>query len=130
MRLLGELGADAARERAARRLEAFVAAEASRLLFVLSRLKAAMADGRLKGLARGLAYQLVEQFGVLDRGTVETQVRALSQKERRTLKGARRAFRRLQPLSAGAFGVGGAGRSATAFAELGAAGLAARAAAL
>ena len=67
VRLFGEFGADAARERAARRLEAYVAAEASRRLAVLKRLKAAIADGRLKGLARGLAYQLVEQFGVLDR---------------------------------------------------------------
>ncbi len=87
VRLLGEFGADAARERAARRLEAYVAAEASRRLFVLKRLKAAIADGRLKGLARGLAYQLVEQFGVLDRGKAETQLRALSQRERRALKG-------------------------------------------
>ena len=87
VRLFGEFGADAARERAARRLEAYVAAEASRRLAVLKRLKAAIADGRLKGLARGLAYQLVEQFGVLDRGKAEAQLRALSQRERRTLKG-------------------------------------------
>jgi ATP-dependent RNA helicase SUPV3L1/SUV3 len=87
VRLLGELGPNAVRERAARRLEAFVAAEASRVLFVLKRLKAAIADGRLKGLARGLAYQLTEQFGVLDRKTVAAQVRVLSQKERRALKG-------------------------------------------
>jgi ATP-dependent RNA helicase SUPV3L1/SUV3 len=86
VRLLGELGPAATRERAARRLEAFVAAEASRRLFVLKRLKAAVADGRLKGLARGLAYQLVEQFGVLDRQKVETHVRALSRQERRALK--------------------------------------------
>jgi ATP-dependent RNA helicase SUPV3L1/SUV3 len=86
VRLLGEFGADAARERAARRLEAYVAGEASRRLAVLARLKAAIADGRLKGLARGLAYQLVEQFGVVDRAKAETQLRALSRSERRTLK--------------------------------------------
>jgi ATP-dependent RNA helicase SUPV3L1/SUV3 len=86
VRLLGELGPGATRERAARRLEAFIAAEASRRLFVLKRLKAAVADGRLKGLARGLAYQLVEQFGMMDRKKAETHVRALSQKERRALK--------------------------------------------
>ena len=63
----------ATRERAARRLEAFVAAEACRRLGALKLLKAAIADGRLKGLARGLAYQLVEQFGVLDRRQAETQ---------------------------------------------------------
>jgi ATP-dependent RNA helicase SUPV3L1/SUV3 len=86
VRLFGEFGADVARERAARRLEAYVAAEASRRLTALVRLKAAIADGRLKGLARGLAYQLVEQFGVLGRGKAETQLRALSRSERRTLK--------------------------------------------
>jgi ATP-dependent RNA helicase SUPV3L1/SUV3 len=87
VRLAGEFGAEPARERAVRRLEAYVAAEASRRLFVLKRLKAAVADGRLKGLARGVAYQLVEQFGVVDRRRAETQLRALSRSERRTLKG-------------------------------------------
>jgi ATP-dependent RNA helicase SUPV3L1/SUV3 len=87
VRLLGELGPVAARGRAARRLETFVAAEASRRLFVLKQMKEAIADGRLKGLARGLAYQLVEQFGVLDRKKVEAQARALAAKERRALKG-------------------------------------------
>jgi ATP-dependent RNA helicase SUPV3L1/SUV3 len=87
VRLLGEHGPVAARERAARRLETFVAAEASRRLFVLKQMKEAIADGRLKGLARGLAYQLVEQFGVLDRKKVEAQARALAAKERRVLKG-------------------------------------------
>ncbi|HEY4926717.1 MAG TPA: hypothetical protein VII20_20085, partial [Roseiarcus sp.] len=87
VRLLGELGPAATRERGARRLEAFVAAEASARLSVLKRLQAAMAEGRLRGLARGLAYQLVEQFGVLDRKRVESEIRALSQKERRILKG-------------------------------------------
>ena len=75
VRLLGEFGADAPRERAARRLEAFVAAEASRRLVVLKRLKAAISEGQLKGLARGVAYQLVEQFGVLDRRRAEAQLR-------------------------------------------------------
>ncbi|MGD0641775.1 MAG: hypothetical protein ABSC22_13595, partial [Roseiarcus sp.] len=87
VRLAGEFGAEPARERATRRLEAYVAAESSRRLAVLKRLKAAVADGRLKGLARGVAYQLVEQFGVVDRRKAETQLRALSRSERRTLKG-------------------------------------------
>ena len=64
VRLIGEFGAEPQRERAARRLEAFVAAEATRRLSALKHLKEAIEDGRLKGLARGLAYQLVEQFGV------------------------------------------------------------------
>jgi ATP-dependent RNA helicase SUPV3L1/SUV3 len=87
VRLYGELGAEAPRERAARRLEAFVAAEAGRRLAVLTQLKSAIADGRLKGLARGLGYQLVEQFGVLDRRKAENELRALSRSERRALKG-------------------------------------------
>jgi ATP-dependent RNA helicase SUPV3L1/SUV3 len=87
VRLWGEIGPVAMRERAVRRLESFVADEAHRGLFALGRLKSAVADGRLKGLARGLAYQLVEHFGVLDRREVEAHVRALSSGERRALKG-------------------------------------------
>ena len=87
VRLYGEIGAAMMRERAVRRLESFVADEAHRGLFALARLKSAVADGRLRGLARGLAYQLVEQFGVLDRKEVETHVRALRAGERRALKG-------------------------------------------
>ena len=86
VRLLGHLGPATVRERATRRLEAFVAAEANRRLGPLRRLKAAIAEGRIKGLARGLAYQLVEHCGVLDRQPAEAQVRALSQEERRALK--------------------------------------------
>ena len=86
IRLLGELGPETARERATRRLEAFVAAEASRRLRRLRELKAAVADGRIKGLARGLAYRLIEGGGVLDRADVEHEVKALSVGERRALK--------------------------------------------
>ena len=86
VRLVGDFGHDAARERAARRLEAFVAREASRRLVALKRLMEAIADGTLKGLARGVAYQLVEQFGVLDRRRADEHIRALSRHERRVLK--------------------------------------------
>ena len=86
MRLIGEFGAEPQRERAARRLEAFVAAEASRRLYALKHLKEAIEDGRLRGLARGLAYQLVEQFGALDRRAADARIRLLSRNERRTLK--------------------------------------------
>ncbi len=86
VRLLGQLGPAATRERAARRLEAFVAAEASRQLAALRRLKTAVAEGRVKGLARGIAYQLVENGGVLERKCVQAEARALSQDERRVLK--------------------------------------------
>jgi ATP-dependent RNA helicase SUPV3L1/SUV3 len=86
VRLIGDFGADAQRERAARRLEAYVAGEASRRLLVLKRLTEAIADGTLKGLARGVAYQLVEQFGILDRRQADEHLRALSKHERRVLK--------------------------------------------
>ncbi len=86
MRLIGEFGAEPQRERAARRLEAFAAAEATRRFYALKHLKEAIEDGRLRGLARGLAYQLVEQFGVLDRRAADGRVKLLSRNERRTLK--------------------------------------------
>ena len=108
VRLIGDFGAEPQRERAARRLEAFAAAEASRRLGALRRLKEAIEDGRLKGLARGLAYQLVEQAGALDRRLAESRIRALSRHERRMLKGLGGAVRRLQPLSALAPDRGGA----------------------
>ncbi len=86
VRLAGELGPQAARERAQRRLEAFVAAEAGRRLKPLRLLKTAVGDGRIRGLARGIAYRLVEAGGVIDRRPVEADVKALSQAERRALR--------------------------------------------
>jgi ATP-dependent RNA helicase SUPV3L1/SUV3 len=87
VRLLGDLGPDAARQRAAQRLEAFLASEAGRRLSPLRRLDAAIAEGKIKGLARGLAFRLMEAGGVLDRAAVRAEVRALSQQERRALRG-------------------------------------------
>ncbi|HEX8568805.1 MAG TPA: phosphonate-binding protein, partial [Caulobacteraceae bacterium] len=71
---------------AARRLEAYLAAEAGRRLSPLKRLQDALADGSLKGIARGIAFRLVEAGGVLARRDVEQEVRALSHTERRTLR--------------------------------------------
>jgi ATP-dependent RNA helicase SUPV3L1/SUV3 len=87
VRLLGEIGHDAARQRASQRLEAFVASEAGRRLANLRKLEAAVAEGRIKGLARGLAFRLIEAGGVLDRAAVRAEARALSQVERRMLRG-------------------------------------------
>ncbi len=86
LRLFGELGAEAARERAVRRIEAFAAAEARQRLFPLARLQRAIAEGPLEGAARGLAYQLVEGYGVLDRRSAVEQIRALDRKDRQRLK--------------------------------------------
>ena len=85
-RLDGELGALAARERATRRLEAFVA-EAARPAFAsLDRLRQAADGDGLKGLARGLAYQLVEAAGAVPRRDAEEYIRALYRAERRALR--------------------------------------------
>ncbi len=86
VRLLGELGPETARERARQRLQAFVAAERERRLGPLVRLERAMAEGRVKGLPRGIGHRLAEAGGVLDRKAVETDLKALSQAERRALR--------------------------------------------
>ena len=86
VRLYGELGPAPARERAARRLEAYLSAEAGRRLAPLRKLEAAVAAGQVKGLARGLAYRLIEAGGILDRAQVRTEAKALSLAERRSLK--------------------------------------------
>lgn len=87
VRLLGELGAGPARERAQQRLYAYVAAQTSARMAPLAGLRAALAGGELRGLPRGLAHRLIETGGVIDRAAIETDVAALSQTERRTLRG-------------------------------------------
>jgi ATP-dependent RNA helicase SUPV3L1/SUV3 len=86
VRLLGTLGPDPTRARAARRLEAFVAAEAGRRLAALRGLIDAVTDGAIKGLARGVAYRIIEAGGAIARSEVEAEVQALSQGERRRLR--------------------------------------------
>jgi ATP-dependent RNA helicase SUPV3L1/SUV3 len=86
VRLYGELGPAPARERAQRRMEAFIAAEAARRLSRRLGLERAMDEGRLKGLARGVAFRLLEAGGVIDRARIAVDVAALSPVERRALK--------------------------------------------
>ena len=86
VRLLGELGPETARERARQRLQAWLSAERERRLEPLTRLERAMAEGRVKGLPRGIAHRLVEAGGLLDRRLVEADLKALSQAERRSLR--------------------------------------------
>ena len=86
VRLLGELGPTPARERARRRIEAWLATEAGRALRDLRRLRQAVETGALKGLPRGIAFRLIEAGGLIDRREVERDLAALSQVERRTLK--------------------------------------------
>lgn len=85
-RLLGELGEASVRERAERRLDAFLAGEVDRKLHGLRKLERALSGGELKGLPRGLAHRLLEAGGVLDKRAVDTDLKAMSQAERRTLK--------------------------------------------
>jgi ATP-dependent RNA helicase SUPV3L1/SUV3 len=86
VRLIGDLGPQPARERAARRLEAWLAGEAGRALRELRRLRHAVESGALKGLPRGIAFRLIETGGLIDRRDVERDLHALSQVERRTLR--------------------------------------------
>ncbi|HUO21009.1 MAG TPA: helicase-related protein [Caulobacteraceae bacterium] len=86
VRLLAELGAAPARERAVQRLEAFVAAEGARRLKSLHRLEAATRGGALHGLARGIGWRLIEAGGIIDRASAAADITALSQAERRSLQ--------------------------------------------
>ena len=86
VRLLGDLGPTATRDRARQRIEAWLAAEAGRALKSLRRLRRAMDSGSLKGLPRGLAFRLIEAGGLIDRAEVERDLHALSPAERRTLR--------------------------------------------
>ena len=85
-RLRGDFGVAEVRERAARRLEAFVATQAGEKLGTLRRLETAIGAGDLRGLARGIAWRLVEGGGVLDRRAVESDLAHLSKAERRALR--------------------------------------------
>lgn len=85
-RLFGDLGPAPVRERALRRIEAWLTAEAGRRLAPLARLDEALRTDRLRGLARGLAWRLVEAGGLLDRAEVREEAAALSPAERRSLR--------------------------------------------
>ena len=65
------------------RLDAFVKSHIEKLLGPLSQLAVA-AD--VSGIARGVAYQLVEALGVLDRQRVAEEVKGLDQPARATLR--------------------------------------------
>lgn len=82
----GELADDAARQRAQARLEARVAGLAARDLSALRALEVAVRDGALRGLARGIAYRLVEGLGAVEREEVASDLAALSSADRRALR--------------------------------------------
>ena len=73
----------APREAVETRLEAFAKSHITKLLGSLFELSAA-AD--ISGIARGIAFQLVEALGVLDRARVADEVKGLEQPERASLR--------------------------------------------
>ncbi len=85
-RLLAHLGGAALIERAGRRVDAWLMTRSRELLAPLHGLRAAMEDGRLRGLARGIAWRLIEAGGVIARREVADQVSQLSVQERRALR--------------------------------------------
>ncbi len=74
------------RQRAERRLESWLQSLISRHLGPLRTLEDAMNTGALTGLARGLAFRLLENLGWLDRTDVADDLHALSAQERRALR--------------------------------------------
>ncbi|MGY6660733.1 MAG: helicase-related protein [Glycocaulis sp.] len=85
----GELGAAEAIARAAQRLQRHVAGEVSRHLGALVALKNRTgADSGLDGLARGIAWRLVEAGGAMPRHELASDIAQLSAHERRQLRSA------------------------------------------
>jgi len=88
----GEMGSPEARARAERRMEAYIASLAARDLKPLAALRAcvsgASATSALDGLARGIAYRLVERHGAAARADLAADLAQLSAQERRQLRQA------------------------------------------
>jgi len=85
----GELGSSELIAQAEKRLMTFAASQAeTRLEPLLALRKALKEDGKLDGLARGVAYQLVESFGAMSRIKLADELAALSVPERQSLRRA------------------------------------------
>lgn len=85
----GEMGSPEAIARAERRIERFVAEQAAEALKPLLSLKAQLnGDSKLTGLARGVAYRLVESLGAAPRRVLAADLANLSTQERRQLRQA------------------------------------------
>jgi ATP-dependent RNA helicase SUPV3L1/SUV3 len=81
--LADELLAGAPRQKAEARLSGWLAGRVETLLAPLVSLER---DGSLSGMTRGLAFQIAESLGVLDRARVADEVKALPQEERASLR--------------------------------------------
>ncbi|WP_019961146.1 helicase-related protein [Woodsholea maritima] len=89
--LLGaELGSDELRARAEARLRDYVAHLAQTVLRPLTHLRQTLSNdnSRVGGLARGIAYRLVERFGAAPRRDLNADISALSPDERKQLRQA------------------------------------------
>ena len=85
----GELGAEEAVARAERRLERYCAETAAKTLAPLAGLRNRVDGAReLDGLARGVAFRLVENFGAAPRRRLAQDLDQLSKAERRQLRSA------------------------------------------
>ena len=89
----GELGASEAAARAERRLEQFLVRQAEDVLGPLLTLRrvvngSGQAGHKLEGLARGVAYRLIEGFGAAPRASLGAELDQLSTQERRQLRQA------------------------------------------
>lgn len=85
--LLGAEDAPApARDKAKERLTAWAGQHIKEQIAPLKGLSDAVEDGSLVGLARGVAFRLVEGLGSVDRRDIASDIRALSQEERRALR--------------------------------------------
>ena len=89
----------ASREAVQTRLDLWLVNHIERLLAPLFALAAAE---DVTGIARGVAFQLIESIGVLERQKVAEDVKGLDQPSRASLAQIRRALRRLSSLHAGA----------------------------
>jgi len=82
----GELGSTETRQRAETKLTDWLQAEIARLLAPLKALEAAREDGGLDGLAKGIAFRLLEGMGSLDRRDVAEELDQLGPEARRSLR--------------------------------------------
>ena len=89
----------AAREKVQTRLDLWLKTHIEKLLGPMFELSKAE---DVTGIARGIAFQLVEALGVLERNKIAAEMKDLDQPSRAVLAQIRRALRRLSHLFPGA----------------------------
>lgn len=81
----GQLGTPESRARAVQNIETWLETQIKERLACLDKLRDGLASGKIKGLARGIFFQLLTHHGAILRSRIEPEIRALSQAERRIL---------------------------------------------